>query len=230
MKGVIGLHTSSSSPKSINESGVFSVLFHQVMPSTSTSLFINPSAKEWTAPKTGFAAQARQFHRSFPGYACTPLTELPEIARELGVKRVLLKNESSRLGLPSFKILGASWGTFRAIAEQYGLPLTSSIETIKDALQTKPIVLYAATDGNHGRAIARMGATLGIRVEIYVPRGMHPQTIEYITSEGARVTQTNGSYDDAVDAAHKAAESENGMLVQDTAFPRYEQIPAVSTL
>ena len=200
------------------------------MQSISSSFFINPSAKEWTAPNTDGAAQALQFHRSFPGYTSTPLIELPEIARELGFKRVLLKDESSRLGLPSFKILGASWGTFRAIAEQSGLPLASSIETIKDALQTKPIVLYAATDGNHGRAVARMGAILGIRVEIYVPRGMHPQTIENITSEGGKVTQTNGSYDDAVNAAHKAAESEKGILVQDTAFPGYEQIPAVSTL
>src|SRR5688500_9399961 len=55
------------------------------------------------------------FHRALPGYRPTPLVEAPRAAEALGVERVLVKDESGRLGLPSFKVLGASWATYRAL-------------------------------------------------------------------------------------------------------------------
>ena len=42
------------------------------------------------------------------------------MARALGLGRVWLKLESERLGLPAFKILGASWAVYRALAERFG--------------------------------------------------------------------------------------------------------------
>ncbi|HRA49257.1 MAG TPA: hypothetical protein PK819_14385, partial [Thermomicrobiales bacterium] len=59
-----------------------------------------------SAPK---AAAALNVHQRLPGYAPSPLIALPGIAEALGIGQVWLKDESSRMGLPAFKILGASW-------------------------------------------------------------------------------------------------------------------------
>lgn len=150
------------------------------------------------------------------------------MAKDIGVGAIYIKDESSRLSLPSFKILGASWGTFRAIAQKYNVPLDASLEALQDAVKGKGVVLYAATDGNHGRAVARMGATLrDVSVEIHVPKGMSRDTIEFIEREGAIVVQSKGNYEDAIATAWGNAKShEGGILIQDTAFGGYEDIPS----
>ncbi|KAI6785276.1 Diaminopropionate ammonia-lyase-like protein [Emericellopsis cladophorae] len=186
----------------------------------------NPSARSWTAPVAPNTDAVLTFHQSLPNYQPTNLVSLDEVARELGVKSVVVKDETSRLGLPSFKILGASWGTFRALLRELRLPETATFEEVKKQLEGTPVKLHAATDGNHGRAVARMGSLLAIPAEIHVPRQMSSQTIELIKSEGARVISSNGSYEDAIAAAHARADAdEHGILVQDTAFEGYEEIP-----
>lgn len=193
-------------------------------------LYRNESANNWVALPSTAASQVLEFHKSLPGYQPTVLASLEQIARNVGVKAVYIKNEGERLNLPSFKILGASWGTFRAVAENYNLPLDSELGVVKEALSSRPTTLYAATDGNHGRAVARMGKILGVDVEIYVPSGMHAAAVEAIRSEGATVTEIKGSYDEAVQVAFEAAKKPHGILIQDTAFPGYEEIPSVSPL
>ena len=106
------------------------------------SWYSSPAARYWTGPPAPCDAYA--FHRSLPGYAPTPLVPVPAIAAELGVGRVLVKDESSRLGLPAFKILGASWAC-RQVLERH-----------------PAATLVTATDGNHGRAVARMAAHFGV--------------------------------------------------------------------
>ena len=157
-----------------------------------------PSREEARAPLA--------FHEQLPGYEPTPLIDAPQIAQMLGVRQVLLKNESSRLGLPAFKILGASWAVRRALAEK------------------RPRTLVTATDGNHGRAVAHVAAMFGLRARIYVPRGTAQARIDGIASEGADVVIVDGTYDEAVDRA--AREADDGCLVvSDTSWPGYEQIP-----
>lgn len=154
----------------------------------------------------------RAFHRSLPDYRPTPLVDLPSVAAELGVGRVLAKDESNRLGLPAFKALGASWAVHRVAAGHR---------------PSQPrLTLVAATDGNHGRAVARFARILGHRAAIFVPAGVHPTAIQAIAAEAAAVTVIDGSYDDAVAAAAHAAGDEGAVLVQDTAWPGYEEIPA----
>jgi diaminopropionate ammonia-lyase len=148
------------------------------------------------------------FHASLPGYEVTPLVEAPATAAALGVERVLVKDESSRLGLPSFKVLGASWAIHRALAERPGAQR-----------------LACATDGNHGRAVARMARLLGLEAIVFVPDEMVPARRAAIAGEGARVEVVDGSYDEAVELA--AAEADGTTLViQDTAWPGYETVPA----
>lgn len=134
---------------------------------------------------------------------------MPALAAELGVGGVVVKDESSRLGLPAFKVLGASWACHRVLEEHPGAALVT------------------ATDGNHGRAVAHMARQLGVRATVFVPRVMRPETAARIADEGADVVRVHGDYDAAVArAATFASERQGQQLVQDTAWDGYEQVPA----
>jgi diaminopropionate ammonia-lyase len=172
-----------------------------------TSWYSLPAAREWTCPSS--PSEAYAFHQSLPGYSPTALVSIPELAAELGVGRLLVKDESSRLGLPAFKVLGASWAC-------------------RQVLQRRPVaMLVTATDGNHGRAVARMAAHFGVGATVFVPLVMLPQTAVRIADEGAKVVWVDGDYDDAVRwAAAFAGDQPGRALVQDTAWAGYEQVPA----
>ncbi|KAJ5504348.1 Peptidase M20 [Penicillium fimorum] len=167
------------------------------------------------------------FHQSFPNYAPTPLVQLPELAAELGVGKVLVKDESNRFGLPSFKVLGASWGCFRAIAAQLDLPSTVSLDELSSRAKEASIVLTTASMGNHGRAVAFMARLLGIEARIFVPRSLNQWTRDLIAGEGARLVVVQGDYDQAVQKAVDESHVGQGvLLIQDTAFEGYEDVPA----
>lgn len=175
---------------------------------TVTTWLAHDRDRSWTCDSPSEDAIA--FHRGLEGYAPTPLVPLPSLATELGVGHVLAKDESSRLGLPAFKALGASWAVHRAIA----------------ALDPSgPVTVVTATDGNHGRAVARFARELGHRASIVIPPGVSSTAVDAIRGEGAEVRAVEGSYDDAVAAAAALADEIGGVLVQDTAWDGYETIP-----
>jgi diaminopropionate ammonia-lyase len=187
-----------------------------------------------TAPGAAREAEVRAFHARLPGYSATPLTGLPALAAELGVGRVLVKDESSRIGLPAFKILGASWAVARLIARRTargGRPRRGGagpgwgLDELRSALATAPVTLTAATDGNHGRAVARMAALLGTRADIFVPDLIGRPAADLIAAEGATVTRVGGGYDEAVRRAARHAAGTGAELVQDTAWDGYVQVP-----
>lgn len=172
-----------------------------------TLRYSRPAARRWTSGPPNPAA--RIFHETLPGYAPTPLVDLPEIAAALGVGRVLVKDESVRFGLPAFKVLGASWACKHVLERQPGARLVT------------------ATDGNHGRAIARMASQFGTTATIFVPEVMPSATAGRIAAEGAEVIRVAGDYDATVRAsAQYAAAGPDRALVQDTAWPGYEEVPA----
>ena len=167
------------------------------------------------------------FHRRLPGYAVTPLRDLPELAAATGVGRVLVKDESSRMGLPAFKILGASWATYRVLCERLGgEPAWETLDDLAAVVAERlgPLRLVTATDGNHGRAVARMARLLGLDALILVPEGTAEARIEGIASEGAAVDVVPGTYDDAVRVAAELA-GERDVVVSDTSWPGYEDPP-----
>lgn len=172
-----------------------------------------------------------EFHRRLPGYSPSRLIDAAGVARQLGLERLWVKDESSRMGLPAFKIMGASWAVYRAaseaLREQTGKRPDewSTIEELASALDPlKPLTLTCATDGNHGRAVARMARLLGFEARILVPSDMAPARIAAIASEGAEVVCHDGTYDDAV--ARAAAEAgERALVISDTSWPGYEDVP-----
>lgn len=172
-----------------------------------TDWYCNPGARGWSSERA--TPSARSFHSALPGYAPTPLVDLPSLAAELAVGQVLVKDESSRLGLPAFKVLGASWACKQVLDRQPGA------------------ILVTATDGNHGRAVARMAARFGTSAAVFVPEVMRPEAADLIAGEGAEVVWVEGDYDATVRAAAGHAHAdENRALVQDTAWPGYEDVPA----
>ncbi|GAA4705286.1 diaminopropionate ammonia-lyase [Promicromonospora umidemergens] len=168
---------------------------------------------------------AIDFHRTLPGYQRTPLRDLPGLAAELGVGRVLVKEESSRLGLPAFKVLGASYATARAVGERFGLT-SITLDAVRGAVRDRGVRLYAATDGNHGRAVAHMAALIGAAATIYYPQSITEAAKRAIATEGAQSVEVDGAYDDVVArAAAEATADPASILVQDTSWPGYTDIP-----
>ena len=167
------------------------------------------------------------FHASMPGYYATRLVELPELAAELGVGAVLVKDESDRLGLPAFKILGASWAVNCALSRRGGFDTPATdLPELRERVSNAAITLVTATDGNHGRAVARMAQLLGLAARVYVPAGTTAKTLKAIANEGAQVVQTDLRYDDVVRAAASSTTNRPAdILIQDTAWRGYEEIP-----
>lgn len=187
---------------------------------------VNPDADPARVrPSSGH--EVRAFHRTLPGYARSALVEAPALAADLGVAAVHVKDESSRLGMPSFKILGASWATFLALSEHVGADpaRVGDLEELSHLLAGRRLTLVAATDGNHGRAVARMARLLHLHAHVLVPRDMVAARIEAIRGEGARVTVVDGNYDEAVARSAALADQEH-LVVSDTSWPGYERIPA----
>ncbi|MEV4873449.1 diaminopropionate ammonia-lyase [Streptomyces syringium] len=189
--------------------------------------YARPAARSWTCPPAARARPAVQgFHASLPGYAPTPLTEVPALAAELGVGRLFVKDESARLGLPAFKVLGASWAVHRAVSEHLGRPAPATFDALRAHLAGgSPVRLLTATDGNHGRAVARLARLLGLSARIFVPDGVHATAVAAIAAEGAEVVRVSGGYDAAVLRARENATGPADIVVQDTAWPGYERIP-----
>lgn len=157
----------------------------------------------------------------------TPLVEMPGLAERAGVGRVLVKAEVERLGLPSFKVLGASWATYRLLTERLGAePEWSTVDELAEVVAAKlgPLRLVAATDGNHGRAVAHIARLLGLDATIMVPAGTAAARIDAIAGEGAEVVVVDGTYDDAV-AASAALASDTNVVVSDTSWPGYDRPP-----
>ncbi len=155
---------------------------------------VNPHARPAEVPPP--SAEAGPFHRALPGYAPTPLHEVSALAP--GAGEVWLKDESDRLGLPAFKVLGASWAVERALREH---PDTR--------------MLVAASAGNHGRAVAHVAASRGLRARVFLPARSLAARREAIAGEGADVVVVDGSYEDAVAAAEREGAREGSLEIAD---------------
>ena len=193
------------------------------------TMYFNSQAEGWRLDEPFHSPEVLPFHQRLPDYAETPLHRLaPDLLQTLGVREILVKDESIRCGLPAFKILGASWGAFRAIAKYLECPPSSSLEDLRYRAREANICLFTATDGNHGRAVARIANILGVKASVFVPHIMLDKTKGFIKGEGAFVTVVDGDYDAAVRAADEESRQAGGILIQDTAWPGYEEVPKVS--
>lgn len=166
-----------------------------------------------------------RFHAAMPGYQPTPLLRLKNLARAGRVAGVYVKNEAPRFGLNAFKVLGSSYAISRTICQKLGLDLDKVGFAGLKQQNLQGMVFATATDGNHGRGVAWVSRELGCPAHIYMPAGTEPERADAIRAFGAEVTVTGLCYDDTAALAKAQAESHGWTLVQDTAFPGYEEIP-----
>ena len=177
------------------------------------------------------AGKARAFHKSFPQYDRTPLTALEHMAEFLGLGRLYVKDESYRFGLNAFKVLGGSYAMARFIAKETGRDVSELPYSVLTSEELKKefgqATFFTATDGNHGRGVAWAANRLGQRAVVHMPKGTTRARLENIAREGAQVDIQELNYDDCVRlAAREAAETPRGVIVQDTAWEGYEEIPS----
>ena len=175
--------------------------------------------------------KAKKFHQSFPQYTMTPLAGLSNMAELLGLGAVYVKDESYRFGLNAFKVLGGSFAMAKYIAKELGRDvseLTYEVLT-SDKLREEfgQATFFTATDGNHGRGVAWAANRLKQKAVIYMPKGTTPTRLNNILKENATATIEEVNYDECVRmAAASAAETEHGVVIQDTAWDGYEEIPS----
>ena len=175
------------------------------------------------------AQRVRHFHQSFPEYSVTPLVKLEVLAEELGVQSIYVKDESYRFGLNAFKVLGGSYAIAREIGRLLGLKeeeLTLGrllAPDVKERLGT--LTFVTATDGNHGRGVAWTAQRLGHRAVVFMPKGTAAERLENIRRLGAEASITNVNYDDTVRLARAYAAEHKGIIVQDTSWEGYDEVP-----
>ena len=175
--------------------------------------------------------KARAFHESFPQYSITPLARLDKMAERLGLKEVYVKDESYRFGLNAFKVLGGSFAMARYIAKQVGKDVSELPYQVLTSEELKKefgqATFFTATDGNHGRGVAWAANKLGQKAVVLMPKGSTQTRLNNILAEGAQATIEEYNYDECVRmAADMASKTDNGIMVQDTAWDGYEEIPA----
>lgn len=176
-------------------------------------------------------AKARAFHESFPQYSVTPLTKLDKMADFLGLGEVYIKDESYRFGLNAFKVLGGSFAMARYIAQQTGKDVSELPYNVLTSDQLREefgqATFFTATDGNHGRGVAWAANKLGQKSVVLMPKGSTQTRLNNILAENAVATIEEVNYDECVRMANDMAmKTENGVMVQDTAWEGYEEIPA----
>ncbi|KAI2631408.1 tryptophan synthase beta subunit-like PLP-dependent enzyme [Hypomontagnella submonticulosa] len=199
-------------------------------------IHFNPPAQEWAYTADAAAddstpeATILAFHRTVPDYNETSLHSLPGLAKDLGLSHVLLKDESNRFGLPAFKILGASWAVYRSVGAHLGLAVSDGSTPFAEVgakAREKGVRIVTLTEGNCGRAVARMAAKhMGIPTRVLVPKYMDSATRHKIRSEGAEVVEVDGAYDDVIPVALKEAEaSPDVLMVLDVSVEGCDEIP-----
>ena len=169
------------------------------------------------------------FHKSFPMYKVTPLASMHGLAKELGVCKIFVKDESYRFGLNAFKVLGGSYAIGNYMAHKLGVDISELPydKMVSDETRRRlgELTFVTATDGNHGRGVAWTANLLKQKSVVYMPKGSSTERLANIRAEGAEAYIKDMNYDDAVRLADRTAKENGWIIVQDTSWEGYTDIP-----
>lgn len=181
-------------------------------------------------PDGGFR-RAREEIASWPGYAPTPLLDLPDVAAAARVARVRYKDEGGRFGLGSFKALGGAYAVMRLLQAELakrGVAKAATAAELMDGRHgeaTRAITVCCATDGNHGRSVAWGARRFHAGCVIFVHETVSQGRRDAIATWGAEIRVVPGTYDDAVREAQTQADANGWFVVSDTSYPGYTEVP-----
>jgi diaminopropionate ammonia-lyase len=175
------------------------------------------------------AAKAHRFLQNFDNYSVTPLRSLAELASKLGIGGLYIKDESYRFGLNAFKVLGGAYAIGRYLAQRLETDIEElsfdKLKSTETRARLGDITFITATDGNHGRGVAWAAQQLGQKAVVYMPKGSSSSRKDAITATGAECYITEWNYDECVRVSAKLAEENGWVVVQDTAWEGYAEIP-----
>lgn len=171
----------------------------------------------------------RGFHKGFSEYSTAPLHSLESLSEYLGVESIHVKDESKRFGLNAFKVLGGSYAIGKYLAQKLQMDIRDlDFDYLKSSEVREKIgelTFVTATDGNHGRGVAWAARELGQKCVVYMPKGSSETRLQNIRNEGAEASIIQGNYNEAVKLSDKMAKEHGWIVVQDTAWKGYEEIP-----
>jgi len=169
------------------------------------------------------------FHSTMPGYSPTPLASLPSLAKRLGLGSIHVKDESHRFGLKAFKVLGGCYAIAMHLAQKLGKDISELPFQVLTSDQVKQqlgdVTFATTTDGNHGRGVAWTARMLRQKAVVYMPKGSAVFRLDKIRGEGAQAEILDMNYDDAVRYTDQQAKKHGWVVVQDTAWEGYTDIP-----
>lgn len=169
----------------------------------------------------------RVIHKHF-NVGSTPLVKLTALAQALGVAAFYVKDESKRGSLNAFKLLGGSHAVTQILCKMTGLTpdeYFSNSPVAKEKIAALGTLTFAAaSDGNHGRSVAYAAHFVGQKAVIYMPKGTAEDRIKNIKALGAKVTVTQGNYDDCARMITLDSEKNGWVMVPDTASEGDPQI------
>ncbi len=176
---------------------------------------------------TEIISAVNQFHKSLPGYQPTPTISLSALAKSINLNKIFVKDESHRFDLNAFKVLGASYAMATILAKHLGIeetPITYN-QIVSQKRRYKDLVFVTTTDGNHGRAVAWAAEKFGCHAVVYMPKGSSSSRLQAIKDYGAEAYISELGYDDCVEFVSELAKKNSWILLQDTSWPGYQQIP-----
>jgi diaminopropionate ammonia-lyase len=172
--------------------------------------------------QTGLAAEsvsrnteaARTLFESCPEARETPLLDRPDLARQLAIASLAVKDERGRMGLGSFKALGAAY----AIAKQADLRVKEGLAT---SLQTalEGMTFVCASAGNHGLSLAAGAPLFGARAAVFVSETVPEAFAVRLERKGAEVIRAGQTYEESMTAARQQAEANGWQLLPDSTWP-----------
>lgn len=194
-------------------------VLHKGNKNTGSLKFVQPEAMQ----------AVLEFHNGIAGYAQTPLVSLPNLAKQLGVGQIFVKDESARFGLNAFKALGGSYAIAKYLCGKLNIPVDRNSFNVLCSEEARAklgtVTFVTATDGNHGRGVAWAAKLLGHKAVVYLPEGSSQERLNNIRALGAEAEITKFNYDGAVRLAYAMSRKHGWVLVQDTAWSGYEEIP-----
>ena len=173
--------------------------------------------------------RVERFQHTYKGFEKTPLRSLDLLASHLEVNKIFVKDESFRFGLNAFKVLGGIYAIGQYVAKMLAKNIDElSFEQLKSPEvkeQLGDLTFISTTDGNHGRGVAWAARELGCKARIYMPAGSAEERLQNIKNEGAYAEITTMNYDDTVRYTSQLAEENGWVIIQDTMWEGYEEIP-----
>src|SRR5215218_1794105 len=190
------------------------------------------TAAERSIVGTSAPDEVRRYLPAFPTYRETPLVPLPNLAKQLGLGGIAVKDEGQRYGLYSFKALGGAYAVARLVGNHVRKVLGREIEPgellgEESRSIARNLTVCCATDGNHGRSVAAGAQRFGCHCVIFLHSGVSAGREAAIRAFGAEIRRTAGNYDQSVDEASATSDREGWITVSDFSWEGYSEIPGM---